>query len=107
MAISEKHVDHKLVSIIFSPYPLLSQDPFRDETPLIKAPGSSARHDYDATAGSSLRSSSTGSVATGIVGFWGGAIPLCSVARAGAVMGSHQGGSPFIFSTSLTISSIS
>ena len=53
----------------------------------------SARHDYDATAGSSSRSSSTGSVPSGMVGFWGGAT-LCSVASAGAVMGSHQGGSP-------------
>lgn len=35
----------------------------------------SARHDYDATAGSSSRSSSTGSVPSGMVGFWGGATP--------------------------------
>ena len=44
-----------------------------------------ARHDYDDTAGSSSRSisTSTGSVATGMVGFWGGApAPFCSVARA-------------------------
>ena len=34
-----------------------------------------ARHDYDYDATAS--SSSTGSVASGMVGFWGGAIPLC------------------------------
>ena len=71
-----------------------------------------ARHDYDDTVGSSSRSTSTGSVATGMVGFWGGApAPFCYVARAVRLkitirdrtsppqkgqQSSHRGGSPLV-----------